>query len=147
MYQKILIATDGSDFSKKCIEHGIELAKNNQAEVTIVTVTVPYSISGLTGGWLDSPSTMEEYEENCKKVAGDILSTAKEYAKSLGVNISTVHLSEVAPATAIVEIADNLGSDLVVMGSHGRRGIQRVLLGSQVNEVLQTCKVPVLVVR
>lgn len=147
MYKKILIPTDGSEFSEKCIDHALKLAKSSNSTVIFITVTVPYSISGLTGGWLDSHATKEEYDAGWAKEAQEILSKAENKAKAIGVKAETLHAVEISPAMAIVEAADQLQCDLIAMGSHGRRGIQRVLLGSQANEVLQTSKVPVLIVR
>ncbi|MBK3745696.1 universal stress protein [Paraburkholderia aspalathi] len=147
MYQHILIATDGSDFSQKCVDHGLALAKLQGSKVTIVTATIPYSLSGLAGGWSDSPLDSDAYDKSLNERAGLILAAAETKANEAGVTVSTAHASEVSPATAIIDTADRLNCDLIVMASHGRRGIERMLLGSQTNEVLQMSKVPVLVVR
>ena len=147
MYQNILLATDGSELAQKCVDHGLALAKLLGHKVTIVTATVPYAFSGLAGGRVESHRDSEAYDKNLDEIAAKILSAAQACAKEAGVDATTVHASDVSAATAIIDTANKQGCDLIVMASHGRRGIKRVLLGSQTNEVLQLSTIPVLVVR
>lgn len=146
MYKKILIATDGSDFSDKCIQHGLNIAKLTGCEPTIITVTKPYSVSGLHGTRI-SEESVEEYNNDWRDFAAEILARAQSYADSAGVKITTMHETGVSPAEVIIQTAEKLDCDLIVMGSHGRRGFKRLILGSQANEVLHLSKVPVLVIK
>lgn len=146
MRKHILIATDGSDFSEKCIEHGLGIAKITGSDVTIITVTKPYSVSGLAGAHI-SQQSIEEYDQEWDQFAEAILSRAQSIADKAGVQIKTLHKTGISPAASIIEAAEELGCTLIVTGSHGRRGIKRLLLGSQANEVLQLSKVPVLIVK
>lgn len=147
MYKHILIATDGSEFAGKCVEHGLALGKALGSRITVVTVTAPYSLSGLPGGWLDSEATIAEYDRSRKEMADGILGDAAQHAAALGVVAETLHVTAATPSAGIDETAEKRGCDLIVMASHGKRGVRRLLLGSQVNEVLHSSKVPVLVVR
>jgi nucleotide-binding universal stress UspA family protein len=149
MYNHILISTDGSEVAQKGVDHGLSLAKALGAKVTAVTVTEPYPLqSGLSGaGWVASPGEMEGYEASQKEYALDILAKVQDAAAKLGVVAETVHVPDGWPANAIVETAKTQGYSLIVMGSHGRRGLGRLLLGSQTSEVLSHSPVPVLVVR
>ncbi len=88
-----------------------------------------------------------QYEEIATKAANQILEKASQVAKSHGVTCELIHVQDQHPAEGIVKAATEKGCDLIVMASHGRRGISRVLLGSQANEVVTHSKVPTLIVR
>ena len=90
---------------------------------------------------------IRQYEDLADKWAQRILDAAKTAAGNAGINCETVHLSDIVPAEGIIETAQTRGCDLVVMASHGRRGINRLALGSQTAEVLANSKLPVLVLR
>ncbi len=149
MYKHILISTDGSQTAQKGVDHGLSLAKSLGARVTLVTVTEPFpftaSPSGL--GWVPSKTDVERYEEVQKEYADGILNPAKEAAAKLGVEAAGLHVPDARPGEAIVDAAKAKDCSLIVMASHGRRGIGRLLLGSQTSEVLAHSAIPVLVVR
>lgn len=149
MYNHILISTDGSELAQKGVDHGLSLAKALGGKVTVITATEPFPMQGAaTGvGWVASPADFDRYELGQKQLADDSLAKVKAVSDKMGVACGIVHVPDTRPATAIVETADQLGCSLIVMSSHGRRGISRLLLGSQTSEVLATAKVPVLVVR
>jgi nucleotide-binding universal stress UspA family protein len=149
VYTHILISTDGSEVAQKGVDHGLALAKKLGSDVTVVTVTEPFpflSVSGH-GGWATVPSDMKLHEADRKKFADGVLSAVEIQAGKMELEIDPVHVPNAQPATAIVDTAQKLGCDLIVMASHGRRGIERILLGSQTSEVLVTTTIPVLVVR
>jgi nucleotide-binding universal stress UspA family protein len=151
MYTNILLSTDGSDVAKKGLEHGIALAKALNAKVTVITVTEPLPIDfggGHAGGWIPTPEEVERYDAACKERAGEALNEAQAMAEQIGISTELTHLhsSNAHPASAIVETAKSRGCDLIVMGSHGRRGLRKLFLGSQTSEVLADGSVPVLVV-
>lgn len=149
MYKHILISTDGSDVAQKGVDHGLSLAKSLGAKVTIITVTepFPYTASAAGIGWAPGPNDVSLYEEGQQEFAEKLLAKAKQAADKLGVSASILHVPDARPAEAIVEAAKSEGCSLIVMASHGRRGLGRLLLGSQTSEVLTYSPVPVLVVR
>ena len=148
MYTHILISTDGSELAQHGVDHGLSLAKALGSKVTIVTATEPFPVAaGAMGGWAPSPADYDGYDADQQELAKAILSTAKAAADKMGIEADTVHVPNSWPAVAIIDTAQQHGCDLIVMASHGRRGIRKVLLGSQTSEVLVTATVPVLVVR
>jgi len=149
LYNHILITTDGSDLAQRGVDQGLSLAKALGSKVTVVVATERFPIQGATtsSGWVGSPVDYERYDEGQKRFAGEILSAVKAEAGKLGVDANTVHVANAHPATAILEAAASYDCDLIVMASHGRRGISRMLMGSQTAEVLAHSHTPVLVVR
>ncbi|MBV8190889.1 MAG: universal stress protein [Alphaproteobacteria bacterium] len=146
MYQRILISTDGSEVAQKGVDHGLSLAKSVGAKVTIVTVTERFPIYAGPD-WIPGPTDLADYDARQKEAATKILADVLAAAGRLGVDAETVHVPEAQPAEAIIATANKKHCDLIVMASHGRRGLGRLLLGSQTSEVLVGSPVPVLVVR
>lgn len=149
MYKHILIATDGSELAQKGLKQGLQLAAQLGGKATILTVTEPFPMmaTASSAGWVATPKDIEIYDENQAKHAKEILDAAGVEAEKAGVAVTMKHISDRWPAEAIVEFGDTEAVDLIVMTSHGRRGIGRLLLGSQTSEVLAHSKTPVLVVR
>jgi nucleotide-binding universal stress UspA family protein len=148
MYQRILIATDGSETASKAVAHGIALAKDLKVPVSVVTVTEAWSAFDLAKMTrLGSQNPITQYEEMATAAASNILEKAAQIAKSQGVTCELVHVRDQYPAEGIIATAKDKGCDLIVMASHGHRGIDRLLLGSQANQVLTHSKVPALIVR
>lgn len=148
MYKRILIATEGSEFGGKALAHGLALAKALNVPVCVVTVTEAWSAFELARmARVGNRNPIEQFEEMVTAAASNILSHAADLAKSQGVSCETVHVRDRHPAEGIIAAAAEKGCDLIVMASHGRRGVNRLLLGSQANEVLTHSKVPALIVR
>jgi nucleotide-binding universal stress UspA family protein len=145
MYANILLTTDGSDVARKGVEHGIAFAKALNAKVTIITVTEP--LPGSASAWAPSEEMLGRYDASCKEHAGKVLDEARALAAQIGISAELLHVPNAHAATAIIETAKSKGCDLIVMGSHGRRGFQRLVVGSETWEVLAGGGVPVLVVR
>lgn len=148
MYKKMLIATDGSEPSSLAVQHGVELAKAVGAAVVLVTVTEIWSaldVARAAESGISDP--IEQYEKIAEKSARRTLDAAEAIVKSAGVSCETLHVRDQAPAEGVVSAAKDKGCDLIVVGTHGRRGINRVILGSQATKVLAYSEVPVLVVR
>jgi len=145
MYRHILIATDGSELAQRAVTHGLALAKALAAMVTAITVTEMFP----TGPYSSMPtaSMIERYEEAEAEAAANILSSVNEVATKVGVPCATVHVKDQTPAEGILETAREKACDLIVMASHGRRGVARLLLGSQAQKVVTLSPVPVLVCR
>ncbi|MDE8652819.1 universal stress protein [Novosphingobium album (ex Liu et al. 2023)] len=147
MYKHILIATDGSDVGEKGVEHGLALAKSLGARATLVTVTEPFPITGGEFAYVPSQETVESFETGQRERANARLAAVKAAADQAGVQIETLHVADAQPAEAILAAAKSHDCDLIVMGSHGRRGIGRLMLGSKTYEVVSHGHIPVLVVR
>ncbi|CDX42807.1 UspA domain-containing protein [Mesorhizobium sp. SOD10] len=149
MYKKILIATDGSELAQKGVAHGLELAKGLGATVAFLTVSEPFPAlawGGAMAGYV-AADELVNYEGSARKYASELLGKCKAEAEAKGVSAKILHIDNRTPAEAILEVAGAEGSDLIVMASHGRRGIGRLVLGSQTAEVVSLTTIPVLVVR
>jgi nucleotide-binding universal stress UspA family protein len=149
MYANVLLSTDGSDIARKGVEHGIALAKALNAKVTVITVTEHLSFdlgSGHAAGWIPPQEMFDSFEAAKKARAAEILDEVRAMAKRTGISAEFLHVPNSHPATAIIETAKSKGCDLIVMASHGRRGLSKLFLGSQTSEVLLNGSVPVLVV-
>jgi Universal stress protein UspA and related nucleotide-binding proteins len=149
MYGHILIATDGSDVATRGVDHGLSLAKALGARVTVVFATEPFPFPSraIGAGWSATATDMERYEASQKDYAEGVLKAVRDRADAMGVKAETVHVPDAHPATAIIDTAKARDCSLIVMASHGRRGIGRLILGSQTAEVLSHSPVPVHVVR
>ena len=150
MYANILMSTDGSDVARRGVEHGIALAKALNAKATVITVTEPLEVDyggGHAAGWVPSQEEFDRFDAACKESAGKVLDEARAMAEQIGISAEFLHVPNSHPAPAIVETAKSRGCDLIVMASHGRRGLRKLLLGSQTSQVLADGSVPVLVVR
>jgi nucleotide-binding universal stress UspA family protein len=145
MYQHILIAVDGSDVSVRAEEQGFALAKALGSQVTLVHSTEPWP-TAVSGEWaLAMP--LKEYQELATANAKNVLTGAAERAGRYGVACKTVHIPDRYAADGIIEHAKATPCDLIVMGSHGRRGLSKLLLGSEATRVLTGAPVPVLICR
>ena len=144
MYKHILIATDGSELAGRAVTTGLALARTLKARVTAVTATQPWSAMVTGEPALVFP--IEEYEKAASENAARILYRVSAAANDAGLECETVRVEDF-PAEGIVETAKAKGCDLIVMASHGRRGLSKLLLGSQATGVLTLSTVPVLVCR
>lgn len=145
MYNHVLIATDGSSVGDKAIDQGLEVAKKFGSKVLIIKVTEMWSALDVAGR--DALARIETYEKAASDAAAEILAKAKQKADQAGVACETMHVADRVPADGIVTTADSKNCDLIVMGSHGRRGINKLLLGSQAQNVLTHTRKPVLIAR
>lgn len=145
MFKHILIATDGSDLAAKAVTAGLMLAKSLGASATAVSATEPWTaMIGGEAGAFNFP--IDDYEKAATENAAGILAKVSEEAITLGVECKTVHVNDF-PAEAIIATAKSHQCDLIVMASHGRRGLARALLGSQATRVVTLSSAPVLICR
>lgn len=147
MHKHILIATDGSELATQALDHGLDLARQLGAKATILTGSELWSVIEMTRHAEDPRNPIEAYEELAEANASKVLSAAAEAARKAGVPCETVHMKDMKPAEAIVEVAEKRGCDLIVMASHSRRGVNKLLLGSVTSRVLALTTIPVLVYR
>lgn len=144
MYSHILIATDGSDLANKAVPHGLELAKLTGAKVTALTVR-PHLDDFVAEGVVVTVS--EEQREAFKQEVDHHLDYVRAKAGEVGVKLESVQVESGEPWKAIVKAAKDGGCDLIVMASHGRRGLSALIFGSETQGVLTHCEIPVLVTR
>jgi len=143
MFKKILVGTDFSEPSDAARRTAIELARRLGAELEIVHVEEPLPAYAFSEGALpDLPRLQEEVRSWAER---EVEQQAKE-ARAAGVPVTTAVLLG-TPANAIVETARTDGADLIVVGTHGRTGFERILLGSVAERVVRTASCPVLTVR
>jgi nucleotide-binding universal stress UspA family protein len=145
MFKHILVPTDGSELSEAAIQKGIQFAKSINAEVTGFHVIVPFRVFSLRMGTLED--TKEQYERQSEVQAEQFLGVIKKAAEKAGVSCDTDYVTSSHPYEMIIKAAEQKGCDLIMMASHGRRGLQGLLIGSETHKVLTHTKIPVLVFR
>ena len=146
MFKHILIPTDGSDLSQKAIRMGVELAKFHGAKVTGVHALPDYHLMVAYEGAFD-PVTEERIEKEAHARAQSYLEFVHNTAAHAGVACDCVCETSDHPYEAILKTAQAKDCDLILMHSHGRRGLAAVLLGSETRKVLTYSTIPVMVVR
>jgi nucleotide-binding universal stress UspA family protein len=143
MYKHLLIATDGSPLADKAVEQGVALAKALSARTTVVTATEPWT--AVVSGEMAISFPVDEYDKSMAAHAAGVLARAEAVARRADVACKIIHVKDRFAAEAIVDAAKAHGCDLIVVASHGRRGLTRLLLGSQTNKVLVQSTIPILV--
>jgi len=146
MFKNILIPTDGSELSQRAVRMALDLAKLHRARVTGIHVIPDYHLLIAYEGAFD-PVTEERIEEEAKTRAEGYLAFVRRSAEEAGIPCDTVCETSDHPYDAILKTVDARGCDLIVMTSHGRKGLAAVLLGSETRKVLTHAKIPILVVR
>lgn len=147
MFKHILIPTDGSDLSKKAIKKGIEFAKTIKARITAVHVVPEFRVITHESFVSLSPEAKKRFEEESLRRARKLLDSIVQQAKAKGVRCAAVAEANDLPYQQIIATAKSNKCDLILMASHGRRGIASILLGSETAKVLTHSTIPVLVVR
>ncbi len=145
MFKTILVPTDGSAMSDNAINLSLQFAKSIKAKVVGFHVIEPYHV--LSIGIEMVTDTRDVYERDAKIRAASYLAKIEDKARSAGVSCECISVQDDQPWQAITKVAQSEGCDLIAMASHGRRGMQGLLLGSQTNHVLTHSKIPVLVFR
>ncbi|WP_266077330.1 universal stress protein [Haladaptatus caseinilyticus] len=141
MYDRILVPTDGSAETKRVVEHAAELAEAHGAELHAV-----YVINSATFASLPMETSWEGISDMLEEEGEAALEAVRRVAEHFDVSLTT-HLAEGPPNKEIVRYAEREGFDLIVMGTHGRGGIDRLLLGSVAERVVRASTIPVLTVR
>ena len=145
MFKNIIISTDGSDLAGKAVEQGVLFEKEIGAKITAVTVSESFHFLSVSPNQLEY--TPIEYQKYSKVHAEKVLGVVSDAAKLAGVVCDTLHVEHEQVYQAIIEAAEARKCDLIVMASHGRRGVSAVVLGSETVKVLTHSKIPVLVYR
>lgn len=148
MFKKILIPTDGSPLSAQAANAGVSFARSAGAEVVALHVTQPFAATiGFDGMAAAYAITDEAYEEAAHEQAGKYLKSVMDRAETAGVQAKSYAVSNFNVADGIVQAAGEHGCDLIFIGSHGRSGLSRLLLGSVTAKVLSLAQTAVLVYR
>ena len=147
MYQRILVPTDGSALSKKAMNSAIEQAAASGAELVALYVVPRYPVSYFEGGISVSNSEIARTEKQWAAKGQAVVDEATEAARASGVKAKGVLARSDLVAESVISAAKKHKCDLIVMASHGRKGIKRLLLGSETQHVLTHSKLPVLVLR
>lgn len=147
MFKHILLPTDGSKLSSKAVKRGIELAKTSRARVTAIHVVPEFKLMVDEGITMLSPALKKRFEDEGRARSRKMLDDIARQARARGVRCTTVCEASDLPYQSIIETARKKKCDLILMASHGRRGLSSLLLGSETAKVLLHSKIPVLVVR
>ena len=147
MYKRILIATDGSPLSQKAVESGLSLAGLTGASVVALKVVPRYPRSYFEGGLPVDAADIKRIEKQWADAAQELVDKVKVQGTDEGVTVKTVVAKSDLIAEAVIAAAKKHKCDLIVMASHGRKGIKRLLLGSETQHVLMHSHIPVLVLR
>jgi nucleotide-binding universal stress UspA family protein len=147
MFKHILVATDGSKLSQKAIRTAVRLAKTSGAAVSGAYVIAPYAPAYGEAAIYVAAQTARRYKEVTQKEARKALAEVEVEASAAGVRYSGVMLTADTPWEGIIRSAQRKKCDLIVMASHGRRGLRGLILGSETAKVLTHTKIPVLVCR
>ena len=148
MYKHIMLPTDGSKLAGKAVKQGIALAKSIGAKVTVINVTPEYQMA-MNEGFVLPNSTLlrKRFEEETARRSKAIVMAVQSEAQAAGVSCASVTASSGRPYEAIIKHAKKARCDLIMMASHGRKGLSSILLGSETAKVLTHSAIPVLVVR
>jgi nucleotide-binding universal stress UspA family protein len=145
MFTHILLPTDGSPLSEAAMHKGIQFAKSIHATVTGFHAIQPFHIFTWQTEMLED--TREQFEKGARAHAEHCLAVMQQAAAEAGVPCDTLAVTTEHPYEAIIQAAEDKGCDLILMASHGRRGMRGVLLGSETAKVLTHTPIPVLVFR
>jgi nucleotide-binding universal stress UspA family protein len=149
MYKHILVPTDGSALSDKAVEAALKLAKLAGARITAFHAIEPYPLQGAYAAEASGVAELqpEVFAERSEEYAKRVLDAVASAASAADVQCTTNYATSRSPWQAIVEKARTENCDLIVMASHGRRGLEGFLLGSETQKVLTHSTIPVLVYR
>ncbi len=144
MYQRILVPTDGSDITAKAVTSAITLAKLSGAAISTLSVKEPFPYSAISEM---QPVPPQEFYDAQERIAAGRVQAVLDAAAAAGVVCEGATVEALHPWEAIIEMAKQKSCDLIVMASHGRRGMAALLIGSETSRVLTHSPLPVLVVK
>ncbi|GAA4012349.1 universal stress protein [Actimicrobium antarcticum] len=145
MFKTILVPTDGSALSDKAITAAIEFARLTGGKIIGLSVAEPYPYSPLSEGAMTNDSA--EYEEKMRQMARAHVLKIADAASAAGLQYSTYVTESFSPYEEIIDVAAKQGCDVIFMASHGRKGLNKLFVGSETQKVLGHTTIPVLVFR
>lgn len=145
MYQRILVPVDGSVPSAQALAEAIELARHLRSRMHLVHVVEPWMM--VTPETM--PATMHEIAENIRAIGAKLLQECEDEAVKAGVAVDATLIETLGSSAgeSIVKKANEIAADLIVCGTHGRRGLRRLVMGSDAEQIVRRASVPVLLVR
>jgi nucleotide-binding universal stress UspA family protein len=144
MFKRILLPTDGSEITSKATDTAIGLARATEAQIFVISVKEPFPYSAISEM---QPTPPQEFFDAQERIAAKRVQAVVDACGAAGVAVKAHTVEALHPWEAIIDHAARMECDLLVMASHGRRGVSALLLGSETQKVLTHSKVPVLVVR
>ncbi len=144
MFKRILVPTDGSDITAKAVDAGIKLAQSLGAQLYTISVKEPFQYSAISEM---QPVPPQDFFDAQDRIANKRVHAVVEMAHAAGMKCQAHTVEALHPWEAIIDHARHMECDLLVMASHGRRGVSALLLGSETQKVLTHSAIPVLVVR
>ena len=147
MFKNVLVPTDGSKLSMKAVDKAIEFSVATGAGLTLMTVIPPYAVMAAGDGYVLEPISSEAWDKVMKDRAEKILAAAEKRAKAKGLSVQLMFVRNSLAYDGIIAAAKKRKCDLIIMASHGRRGLSALLLGSETTKVLTHSTIPVLVCR
>lgn len=144
MYKRILVPTDGSEITAKALQQAVDLARLSGGELFVLSVKEPFPYSAISEM---QPVPPQEFYDAQERIAAERVKSAVDFGTAAGVACHGHTVEALHPWEAIIDHAAAQNCDLIVMASHGRRGVAALLLGSETQRVLLHAKLPVLVVR
>lgn len=147
MFTRIMLATDGSKLSQKAVKSAIDMASKFNAELVAVKVIPRYVQTYFEGSFTVADIDVKSIEAQWAAGAQVVLDKIATSAAAKGVSVKTAVIKSDDIADGLVKAANKMKVDLIVMASHGRKGVKRLLLGSETQNVLTHSEVPVLVLR
>jgi len=147
MYEKILVATDGSKLSEKAVASAISLAALSGADLVAIKIIPRYPQSYFEGGLALQAAEVSRIEKQWSDEGQAVVDEVKKAAEQQGVKTKAITIKSDVVSDGIIAAAKKHKCDLIVMASHGRRGVKRLLLGSETQQVLTHSHIPVLILR
>ena len=144
MYTRIVIPTDGSEATARAVSTALQLARMTGGSLVAVSVMEPFPYSAISEM---QPVPPQEFFDAQQRIASSRVKEVTDAAVAAGVRCDGFTVEALHPWEAIVDLVKTQGADLIVMASHGRRGMAALLLGSETNRTLIHSTVPVLVVK
>jgi nucleotide-binding universal stress UspA family protein len=144
MFKRILVPTDGSDITSKAVNIAIDLALAGEGQMFVVSVKEPFPYSAISEM---QPVPPQEFYDAQERIAAGRVKSVADTAKAAGVACGGHTVEALHPWEAILDHAKAQQCDLIVMASHGRRGVAALLLGSETQRVLIHSSLPVLIVK
>jgi nucleotide-binding universal stress UspA family protein len=144
MFQRILVPTDGTDITKKAVETAVSLARSLGSKLYALSVKEPFPYSAISEM---QPTPPQEFYDAQERIAAARVQAVRDACTAAGLGCEAMTVEALHPWEAIIDYAKQQDCDLIVMASHGRRGVSALLLGSETQRVLIHTTVPVLIVR
>jgi nucleotide-binding universal stress UspA family protein len=144
MFKRILVPTDGSEITAKAVATAVDLAKSGGAQLFTISVKEPFPYSAISEM---QPVPPQEFYDAQERIAAERVKAVQAACSDAGMSCAAHTVEALHPWEAILDHAKNNQCDLIIMASHGRRGVAALLLGSETQRVLIHSPIPVLIIK